>query len=81
LRQAKYTLEEVAMPASTYRFFVGIDWGTETHHVCVLNVEAQIVEERRVRHTAADVAEFLDWLSGLSDLIREGYISNALAVI
>jgi transposase len=54
------------MPASTYRFFVGIDWGTETHHVCVLNVEAQIVEERRVRHTAADVAEFLDWLSGLA---------------
>ena len=54
------------MPAVTCRFFVGIDWGTETHHVCVLNVDAQIVEERRVQHTASDIAEFLDWLSGLA---------------
>ena len=54
------------MPAVTCRFFVGIDWGSETHHVCVLNVDAQIVEERRVQHTASDVAAFLDWLSGLA---------------
>jgi Transposase len=54
------------MPAVTCRFFVGIDWGTETHHVCVLNVDAQIVEERRVQHTASDIAEFFDWLSGLA---------------
>lgn len=54
------------MPAVTCRFFVGIDWGSETHHVCVLNLEAQIVEERRVRHTPSEVAELLDWLSSLA---------------
>jgi transposase len=59
-------LQEASMPANTCRFFVGIDWGSETHHVCVLNIEARIVEERRVRHTATDIAEFLDWLLGLA---------------
>ncbi len=54
------------MPAVTCRLFVGIDWGSETHHVCVLNLEAQIVEERKVQHTASAIAEFLDWLSSLA---------------
>ncbi|MBV9226954.1 MAG: IS110 family transposase [Acidobacteriaceae bacterium] len=56
----------MAAVAVTCHFFVGIDWGNEAHHVCVLNREAQIVQERRIQHTASAVAEFLDWLSGLA---------------
>jgi transposase len=66
LRQAKSIIKEDPMPAVTCRIFVGIDWGSETHHVCVLNLEAQIVEERKVQHTATAIAEFLDWLSSLA---------------
>jgi len=54
------------MSVVTRRFFVGIDWGSQTHVVCVLNAEAQIVEERKVQHTANAIAEFLDWLSALT---------------
>ena len=46
----------------THRLFVGVDWGTEIHQVCVLNPDGQIIEERKVAHSATSVAEFLDWL-------------------
>jgi transposase len=54
------------MPAVTRHFFVGIDWGSETHHVCVLSLEGQFVEERKVNHTATAIADFLAWLSALA---------------
>jgi transposase len=49
----------------TRRLFVGIDWGSETHHVCVVNSDAQIVEDRKVRQSADGLAELLQWLSTL----------------
>ena len=52
--------------AGTRRFFVGIDWGSETHHVCILNLDGQSVEKRKVQHTADAIAEFLDYLSSLA---------------
>jgi transposase len=47
------------------RLFVGIDWGSETHHVCVVNSGAEIMEDRKVRQSADSLAEFLQWLSAL----------------
>jgi hypothetical protein len=47
----------------TCRLFVGIDSGTELHQVCILDPDGQIVEERKVSHSATAVTEFLDWLS------------------
>ena len=55
------------MSALTRHFFVGIDWGSETHHVCVLNLEAQILEERKVQHTASAIADLRDWLSTFTE--------------
>jgi transposase len=53
------------LPELTRRLFVGIDWGSETHHVCVVNSNAQIVEDRKVQHTAEALVDFLHWLSAL----------------
>lgn len=53
------------MPELTRRFFVGIDWGSETHHVCVVNPDAQIVDDRKVQQSADGLADFLRWLSAL----------------
>jgi transposase len=49
----------------TRRYFVGIDWGSESHHVCVVNSDAQIVEDRKVRQSADGLAELHRWLSAL----------------
>jgi len=48
-------------------FFVGIDWGTEAHQVCVLDAQGQPLGERQVLHTAAALEALLGWLAKLSD--------------
>jgi len=50
----------------TRRLFVGIDWGTETHHVCVVGSDALVVEDRKVRQSAEGLAELVRWLSALA---------------
>jgi transposase len=46
--------------------FVGIDWATEAHQVCVIGPGPEIVEERVVEHTGPAIAQFLDWLTRLA---------------
>lgn len=48
-------------------FFVGIDWGSQVHQVCVLNAQGEILGERQVLHTAAALEELFGWLAKLTD--------------
>src|SRR5205809_378804 len=36
----------------TASWFVGIDWASEAHEVCVLDRDGHVCERRQVRHTA-----------------------------
>ena len=51
---------------ATYQFWVGIDWGTQSHQVCVLDVHRTRVAERAVPHSGPGLAELVDLLAGLS---------------
>lgn len=44
------------MPEAGYELYVGVDWGSEAHVVCVLTADGTRVEERRVPHTGAGLA-------------------------
>jgi transposase len=44
----------------TTQWFVGIDWASEAHEVCVLDRDGHIVERRQVQHTVADLQAFVD---------------------
>lgn len=44
------------------RWFVGIDWATERHEVCVVDRTGAVVGMRSVAHTGADLAELCTWL-------------------
>jgi transposase len=44
------------------RWFVGIDWATEQHRVCLLDAEGKVVAERDVAHGGAELLELCDWL-------------------
>jgi transposase len=66
LRQANPLEEDRPLQEITDHLFVGVDWGTETHQVCVLDSDGQIVEERKVPHSATAVTEFLDWLATIA---------------
>jgi transposase len=49
-----------------YHWFVGIDWGSQTHQVCVLDRTRRCVAEREVHHDGLSLAQFATWLSELS---------------
>jgi transposase len=43
-------------------WYVGIDWGGESHAICVVDLAGQHRQERRVAHTAEAVQACLDWV-------------------
>jgi hypothetical protein len=48
--------------AEQYRWFVGIDWATESHEICVLDAGGRTIGRRTVEHTGAGIAEFIGYL-------------------
>jgi len=46
----------------TAQWFVGIDWASEAHEVCVLDRDGKICERRQVKHTAPELQAFVDAL-------------------
>jgi hypothetical protein len=49
-----------------FDWFVGIDWATSAHQVCVYDLAGEIVSERVVEHTVAALATFVEGFVGLT---------------
>jgi predicted NBD/HSP70 family sugar kinase len=45
-----------------FQHFVGIDWGSVKHRVCVMDGAGKIIEERWVEHNGHTLMELVDWL-------------------
>jgi hypothetical protein len=60
-----------------FAFFVGIDWGSQAHQVCVLDGQGQQLGQRQVLHTAAALDELFGWFEKLADGARK---SLAIAI-
>ena len=45
-----------------YEWFVGIDWGSQQHQVCVLDRDRRLVGARAVDHDGASLARLAAWL-------------------
>ena len=50
-----------------FEFFVGIDWGSETHQVCVVDSDGKTLGQRAFGHSGAGLAEMTDWLLGTTN--------------
>jgi transposase len=53
-------------PALPYQWFVGIDWGSQTHQVCVLDQDRHCVGARSVEPEGVALAECAAWLTTLA---------------
>ena len=42
--------------------FAGVDWGSQQHHVCVLDTDGNVLGERAFEHGGAGLSELADWL-------------------
>jgi transposase len=56
---------EVSVLTGGFQFYVGIDWATEAHQICVINGSCDLIAERVVEHNGSGLAQFLDWLTQL----------------
>jgi hypothetical protein len=54
------------MERNTARAFVGIDWATEDHAVCVVDAQGAIQGERRFVHSGDGLSALCDWLTVVS---------------
>jgi transposase len=57
------------------KWFVGVDWASEQHRVCLLDADGKQVAERDVKHDGASLSELCDWL-----LARTGAQRGEIAV-
>jgi hypothetical protein len=54
------------MTETAYALYVGIDWGTATHQVAVLDTLRAPLGERAVAHDGAALQTFTEWLTLLA---------------
>jgi transposase len=54
------------MAEETFAWFVGVDWGSEKHQVCILDRQGNIIGERHFPHGGAGLAELGDWLLSIA---------------
>lgn len=47
-----------------YRFWLGVDWGSQTHQICLVDADGCKVQERSVEHSGRAIRDFLERLSG-----------------
>lgn len=45
-----------------FSFYVGLDWATQTHRVCVMDADGQILRQETVEHSGGAVSAWLDSL-------------------
>jgi len=53
--------------STEHDWFVGIDWATEAHEVCILDAAGAVVEQRSVAHTGDGLRALADRLVRLGD--------------
>jgi transposase len=67
--------EEGLIMAEEVEWFVGIDWASENHQVCLVDARGKCVGERTVAHGGAGIEELCDWL-----IARTGARPEVIAV-
>lgn len=53
------------------QWFVGVDWASEAHHVCIVDARGSKVAERSLRHGGAGLTEMADWILKLTGAVAE----------
>jgi transposase len=48
-----------------FSFYVGIDWATQIHRVCVMDAEGQVLLERAIEHSGEAIGQFLQSLENM----------------
>ncbi|HTX53231.1 MAG TPA: IS110 family transposase [Candidatus Baltobacteraceae bacterium] len=51
------------MEPNRFRHYIGIDWATEAHRICLLDHNGQICAKVSILHSGTGLAQLLEWLA------------------
>jgi len=51
------------MEPNRFRHYIGIDWATEAHRICLLDHNGQLVAKTSIPHSGAGLGQLLEWLA------------------
>lgn len=54
-------------PSNDFTFFVGIDWATEAHQVCILDSHGSTLKEQSIAHNGTAISQFVTSLTSLTE--------------
>jgi transposase len=52
------------MEPNRFRHYIGIDWATEAHRICLLDHDGQLCAKVSIPHSGTGLAQLLEWLNG-----------------
>ena len=61
-------------------WFAGVDWGSKTHHVCLMDGDGKVRGERAFPHSGKGLAAMAEWLLGRSRAALAEQIGIAIEV-
>jgi transposase len=47
---------------NNFQWFVGVDWGSQNHRICLMDREGQLIDQRWIEHSGNSLAELVEWL-------------------
>ena len=62
-----------------YRWFVGIDWATQNHEVCIVDCDGGVVDRKTIEHTGAGIAQLVKRLEELTRA-EPGFVAVGIEV-
>ena len=51
---------------SEFTFYVGVDWATEHHQVCILDCDGRVVRQQRIEHSGKAIRDFMASMEDLA---------------
>jgi len=51
------------MEPNRFRHYIGIDWATEAHRICLLDCDSQLLAKVSIPHSGAGLDQLLEWLA------------------
>ncbi len=47
---------------SQFCFYVGIDWATQNHEICLIDADGKTIKQKTIEHSGSGIAQLIDWL-------------------
>ena len=53
--------------SNDFQWFLGIDWGSEKHRLCLMDRGGKVLEQKWVEHNGSGLADLVDWLQRITN--------------